>query len=122
MVELIKTMKKHWWIIVSYLIGTSIIAMFLISIIYKTNLQLEIINGWISLILGFVATLVSIIGTILSFYNLDQTNESERRINLILCDLKNEVEKTREFQENTMGRQMKVKEVPPEKKIIIEEN
>lgn len=119
--EIINTLKKHWWILVLYLVGTSVIAMFIVSIVFKENLELETINGWISLILGFVATLVSIIGTILSFYNLEQANESERRINSILCDLKNEVEKTREFQENTMGRKMKLKEVPLGE-VEIEEN
>ncbi|NRQ52932.1 MULTISPECIES: hypothetical protein [Brevibacillus] len=66
--------QKHWGVLVLWMVPSSLVLILALSIVYKSE-QLDAFNAWISLILGFVATLLSIISTFLSFYNLEKANE-----------------------------------------------
>lgn len=66
--------QKRWATLVLWIVPVSLVVILGLSIIYKSD-QLDAFNAWISLILGFVATLLSIISTLLSFYNLEKANE-----------------------------------------------
>jgi hypothetical protein len=67
--------QKRWGGATLYVVCTSLIGLFFFSIVYDKSVNLQAVNGWVSLILGFVATLLSIISMILSFYNLEKSNE-----------------------------------------------
>ncbi|WP_020189695.1 hypothetical protein [Kurthia sp. Dielmo] len=74
----IMTLIKDWWlIVVVLLIIFTLAGMFILSFIYSKDKEvtLDLVNSWVSLILGIVATLLSIISMFLSFYNLERTNE-----------------------------------------------
>lgn len=69
--------KRIWFQTVSILVISSISLLFIISFIYSEDksLTLETMNSWVSLILGIVATFMSVISMWMSFYNLERTNE-----------------------------------------------
>lgn len=67
--------KNHWAIITTIIITQSLIFLFIVSFVFNKNIELVTMNNWISLILGFVATFLSIISMLLSFYNLEKSNE-----------------------------------------------
>lgn len=89
--------KKYWAKWIFFLIGLSITLLFSFSLIFDKDIQLQIINNWIGIILGLVATIASIISLFLSFYNLEQERDEARENRQLMNDLKNtliELEKT----------------------------
>ncbi|MCA0987259.1 hypothetical protein [Guptibacillus algicola] len=77
--------QKIWLTFIISLIVISLFVLFLLSFIFQKDITLTIMNGWVSLILGLVATTLSIISTIVSFYNLERTNEiNEENIKTML--------------------------------------
>lgn len=71
--------RELWGKFVFYAIATSIIGLFLCSIIFDKNIKIGIINNWIGIILGLVALVIGIISLFLSFYNLDQANKTQEK-------------------------------------------
>lgn len=69
--------RKIWMFFITNLVVFSIAFIFIISFINSDNksLTLETMNSWVSLILGLVATFMSVISMWMSFYNLERTNE-----------------------------------------------
>lgn len=45
--------------------------MFISSIIFDKVVTINVLNSWVGIILGLVATVIGIISMVLSFYNLD---------------------------------------------------
>lgn len=80
---------KKWWMpgIITYVLLTLTI-LFGLNIYMKENTTLEEVNGWISLILGIVATLLSVTSMWISFYSLERTNEINLRNNDAMAELK----------------------------------
>jgi len=81
-----------------FTIGYIVIAitlLFLSNLCFENVITLEIMNNWISLILGLVATILSILSMGLSFYsyemNRDIAQENTRTMNSLKEDILNEV-------------------------------
>lgn len=58
------------------------------SIYFKAEIELEIINNWVSIVLGLVALIIGIISLFLSFYNLDEGNRNNNESLQIMQDIK----------------------------------
>lgn len=72
---------RGWWLeFIIYVLATSVVGIFIASLVKKQNITLADVNGWVSIILGFVALVVGIISLYLSFYNVDQANKSQEQI------------------------------------------
>lgn len=73
---------KSYSVVLIIVIG--ILIVFTCSIVNKEIPGLAEMNQFISIVLGIVATIVSIVSMLFSFYGLEKTEESERRQNEIL--------------------------------------
>lgn len=71
--------KKNWSLFVIYTASSSLIFLFLLTLIYPQKDTLVIMNNWVSLILGFTALFMSIASMVLSFYNVEQSHNNEVR-------------------------------------------
>ena len=69
--DTIQFFRSFWGKFVFYVLATSIIGLFLGSIYFKSEIELETINSWVSIVLGLVALIIGIISLFLSFYNLE---------------------------------------------------
>lgn len=81
--------KKHWGGWVFGLIGISVTLLFAASLVFDKDIQLQIINNWIGIILGLVATIASIISLFLSFYNLEQERDEAKENRGLIQELRN---------------------------------
>lgn len=52
--------------------------MFISSIIFDKVVTINVLNSWVGIILGLVATVIGIISMVLSFYNLDQGVKTQK--------------------------------------------
>lgn len=72
---------RHFWSeFVIYVLATSVVGIFIASLVKRDNITLADINSWVSIILGFVALILGVISLYLSFYNVDQANKSQQEI------------------------------------------
>lgn len=71
--------KKNWSLFVIYTASSSIILLFLLTLIFPQKDTLVIMNNWVSLILGFTALFMSVASMVLSFYNVEQSHNNEVR-------------------------------------------
>lgn len=72
---------RHFWSeFVIYVLATSVVGLFIVSMIKRDNITLADVNNWVSIILGFVALVVGVISLYLSFYNVDQANKAQQNI------------------------------------------
>ena len=78
--DLISRFRDFWGEFIIYVLATSIVGIFVVSLVKKGNVTLENINNWVSIILGFIALVVSVISLWLSFYNVDQANQSKEAV------------------------------------------
>ena len=76
----IENFRAFWGEFIIYVLATSIIGIFIVSLVKRDNVTLADINSWVSIVLGLVALIVGIISLWLSFYNVDQANKSQRGI------------------------------------------
>ena len=76
----IENFRSFWGEFIIYVLATSIIGIFVASLVKRDNITLADINSWVSIVLGLVALIVGIISLWLSFYNVDQANKSQRVI------------------------------------------
>lgn len=86
--DTIQFFRSFWGKFVFYVLATSIIGLFLGSIYFKAEIELEIINNWVSIVLGLVALIIGIISLFLSFYNLDEGNRNNNESLQIMQDIK----------------------------------
>lgn len=52
--------------------------MFISSIIFDKVVTINVLNSWVGIILGLVATVIGIISMVLSFYTLDQGVKTQK--------------------------------------------
>lgn len=83
--------KHFWWKLVIWILCSSIILLFIFSYRLDKVLTLSVMNEWVSLIVGMAALILGIISLILSFYNLDQANETQKETIKIMDDVKFEI-------------------------------
>lgn len=93
--------RKHWGIIVSFVVAISIIALFIASFVTTQKIEIDIMNNWVGIILGFVATFMSIISMYLSFYNLEKSNEINKDNMILMIGLKDNMFKNYELMEQS---------------------
>lgn len=89
--DVINFWKKTWGSLVAFIILVSIIALFIASFVLDKCITLSVMNEWVSLILGMVATIMSVISLFLSFYNVEQSNEVQTETVKIMTDVKEDM-------------------------------
>lgn len=88
----VKFWKSFWWKLVAFATVGSIVALFIASFCLNEELTLSVMNEWVSLILGMAAFILGIISLILSFYNVDQSNDVQKETIKIMNDVRNDIE------------------------------
>lgn len=83
--------RNIWGTFVIFVISTSVIAIFIASICINKKIGLDIINNWVSVILGLVATFGSVASLFLSFYNVDQANDMQVKYKDEIRKIKEEI-------------------------------
>ena len=83
--------RNIWGTFVIFVISTSVIAIFVASICINKKIGLDIINNWVSVILGLVATFGSVVSLFLSFYNVDQANDMQTNYKEEIQTIKEEI-------------------------------
>ncbi len=87
----IEFFRQLWGKFTFYVLATSVIGLFLGSIYFEKEIELNTINNWVSIVLGLVALIIGIISLFLSFFNLDETNKSNTRSVEIMQELQNKL-------------------------------
>lgn len=94
----VEEMKYFWWPFSMYVIASGVISLFIAGIIFDKKITISIMNSWVGIVLGLVATVIGIISMFLSFYNLDQSiktqNETVRMINELKEDIMNKIDRS----------------------------
>lgn len=101
--------RKYWGLITAFSICVSIIALFTCSLIFDKKIELQIMNNWVGIILGLVATIMSIISLFLSFYNLEREREEGRENRELFFNFKTILDDLRKEQsgmKNTLTEQL----------------
>lgn len=84
--ETIDFFKTLWGKFIFYVLATSIIGLFLGSVFFNQIIELDVINNWVSIVLGLVALIIGIISLFLSFYNVEQSNSTQEKTVDIITD------------------------------------
>ncbi len=84
--------KRNWSAFIVYISATSLIGLFLATVIFSETITLVTMNNWVSLILGFTALFMSIVSMVLSFYNVEQSHNSEKRMMQTNLDIGHKLE------------------------------
>ncbi len=93
--SLIQQAKAYSVVLISGVIIVGILIVFGISILNKQIPGIAEMNLFVSIVLGVVATIVSIVSMLFSFYGLEKTEESERRQHEVLRQILSIEEDTR---------------------------
>lgn len=107
----VRYLKSYWWKITLFIVSTGVISLFVVSFAYHEEITLDVMNSWVGIILGLVATIIGVISMILSFYNLDQSVKTQKetlnKIESIKKEIIDNVEKsskeTREAYEKSIN-------------------
>ena len=91
--------RDFWGEFVIYVLATSIVGLFIASLVKEESITLSDMNSWVSIVLGLVALIVGIISLWLGFYNVDQMMKSQEVIEKKV----NEINKKRGWQEYENG-------------------
>ena len=81
---LVEKAKTYAIVLIVGVIVIGILLIFACSLFCKEIPGLEEMNLFVSIVIGIVATIVSIVSMLISFYGLEKTEESERRQNEVL--------------------------------------
>lgn len=93
--------KSIWGKLIAFIIGGSIVALFIASFCMSENLTLTVMNEWVSLVVGMAALILGIISLFLSFYNVEQSNEVQKETVNIMNEVKEDItQKLNEIQIN----------------------
>lgn len=87
--------RDFWGEFVIYVLSTSIVGLFIASLVKEESITLSDMNSWVSIVLGLVALIVGIISLWLGFYNVDQMTKSQEVIEKKV----NEINKKRGWQQ-----------------------
>ena len=101
--------KKYWGIVTSFVISTSIVALFTCSLVFDRKIELQIMNNWVGIILGMIATIMSIISLFLSFYNLEREREEGKENRELFLDFRkvlDELQKEQSGMKDTLTEQL----------------
>ena len=86
-------------ILIAVILIVGILALFIAGLNKENDIPwLASVNQFVSIVLGIVATIMSIISMLFSFYGLEKTDESERRQNEVLQEI---IKMERETQHST---------------------
>jgi len=102
--------KRTWATWIFSIIGASVVLLFSFSLIFDKKIELQIINNWIGIILGLVATIASIISLFLSFYNLELEREESKENRSLMEGLRatlRELERTQQDINKRLDEQVK---------------
>ena len=92
MERIILFFRQFWGKFVFYVIATGIIGLFLTSIIFEKKIGLNELNSWVGIVLGLVALIIGIISLFLSFYNVDQSTNSQKETIFIMRRVERDIE------------------------------
>ena len=81
---LVEKAKTYSVVLIIGVIVIGILLIFACSLLCKEVPGLEEMYLFVSIVIGIVATIVSIVSMLISFYGLEKTEESERRQNEVL--------------------------------------
>lgn len=81
---LVEKAKAYSVVLIVGVVVVGILLIFACSLFCEEIPGLEEMNQFVSIVLGIVATIVSIVSMLFSFYGLEKTEESERRQNAVL--------------------------------------
>ncbi|WP_458398201.1 hypothetical protein [Anaerotignum sp.] len=90
--KMLEGLRLFWPRFTIYIIGTGTVGLFIASYVMKQEPTLEVINTWVSMVLGLVALIIGIISLYLSFYNLDQANDTQIKTHDNLTSIKTTIE------------------------------
>lgn len=91
--------KPIFVILTTVILIVGILALFIAGLNKENDIPwLASVNQFVSIVLGIVATIMSIISMLFSFYGLEKTDESERRQNEVLQEI---IRMERETQHST---------------------
>lgn len=82
--ELVEAAKTYSVVLIVGVIVIGILLIFASSLFCKEIPGLAEMNLFVSIVIGIVATIVSIVSMLISFYGLEKTEESERRQHEVL--------------------------------------
>lgn len=85
--ELVEKAKRYSVVLIVGVIVVGILLIFACSLFCKEIPGLQEMNLFVSIVIGIVATIVSIVSMLISFYGLEKTEESERRQNEVLQEI-----------------------------------
>ena len=91
--DMVVFFRQLWGKFTFYVLATSVIGLFLGSVFFNKVIELEIINNWVSIVLGLVALIIGIISLFLSFYNLDEANKTNKETVDIIRNMQNDITK-----------------------------
>lgn len=89
--KIIKFWKAKWGTLIVFTICGSIVALFIASFCLEKELTLSVMNEWVSLVVGMVALILGIISLFLSFYNVEQSNATQKETIEIMNNVKKEI-------------------------------
>lgn len=70
---------RHWSIcILCVIIIVGLLAIFIIGAFSPQSITLSMLNDFSGIVLGITATLLSVVSLVLSFYNLEKSEDSEK--------------------------------------------
>lgn len=84
---IVEKAKAYSIVLITAVIVIGILIVFACSVFTKEVPGLSEMNQFVSIVLGVVATIVSIVSMLISFYGLEKTEESERRQNVVLQEI-----------------------------------
>lgn len=89
--RIVFNIRLFWWKYVIYTLTTGILALFIASMVLDKSITISVMNSWVGIILGLVATVIGIISMILSFYNLDQSIKTQDKTLETINNIKKEI-------------------------------
>ena len=85
----VEKMRRFWWPFSMFVIAMGVISLFTAGIIFDKKISISIMNSWVGIVLGLVATVIGIISMFLSFYNLDQSIKTQDKTLASINNIKN---------------------------------
>ena len=76
-----------------YVIASGVISLFIAGIIFDKKITISIMNSWVGIVLGLVATVIGIISMFLD-QSIKTQNETVRMINELKEDIMNKIDRS----------------------------
>lgn len=91
------------------ILSVGIVGFFVASLIINSA-TMDMLNGFVSIILGLVALTTSIVSMFLSFYSIERAEESDKELNKMLQEMKNIQSNTEKIVSKIEEKQDKINE------------